>query len=333
MEFINTSIRLFATSQFFLFVILVVASDNPRRVRGTATMLAIGIAAYLIMPLARTYTPYWNQLGFLWFFASISPSLLLLLVWFIFEEDCRVPIWLSATVGISVLGSIWFHLINVTLSDSPVWLQGLKIFVSAMAIYVVWQGRDSDLVELRSKIRNVFILVMAAMMMIVIAMEVVTEFNPPQGLDTFVVLIIFLFSVALNYFFTKLDPVAQPMAAPLPPREESGDPLIKELLTRMSSERLYADHDLRVGSLAGLMNIPEYKLRKKINQQLGYRNFNQFVNHYRIQEAGVKLREDLQTPVLSIALDVGFRSISSFNSAFQAQFGVSPTKYRAEIAG
>jgi len=331
MEFINISIRLFAVSQFFLIAVLVIASDNPRRIRSTATMLAIGIAAYLVMPLMRTYTPYWNELGFLWFFASISPSLLLLLVWFIFEEDCRVPAWVLALVGFSVSASIWFHLINVTLSDSPVWLQILKVFVSAMVIYVVWQGRDSDLVEMRSKIRNVFILVMAAMMTIVTAIEVVTEFNPPQGLDTFVVVMIFAFSIFLNYFFFKLGPVAQVMARPLPPKRESEDPLIKELLIRMKSERLYADHDLRVGSLATLMNIPEYKLRRKINQQLGYRNFNQFVNHYRIEEAGVKLREDLQTPVLSIALDVGFRSISSFNSAFQAQFGVSPTKYRNEI--
>jgi len=98
----------------------------------------------------------------------------------------------------------------------------------------------------------------------------------------------------------------------------------------MRDERLYADHDLRVGTLAQLINIPEYKLRQKINQELGYRNFNQFVNHYRIEEAGVKLREDGRTPVLTIALDVGFRSISSFNSAFQAHFGLSPTKYRAE---
>lgn len=333
MELINTSLRLFAVSQLLLFAVLVLCSDNPRRVRSTAILLGTGIAAYLIMPMIRTYTSYFDELGFLWFFASISPSLLLLLVWFIFEEDSKVPVWLVVLIGFSILASFWFHQINVTLSGSPVWLQVLKVFVSAMTIYVVWQGRDSDLVELRSKIRSIFILVMATMMMVVVTMEVVTEFNPPNKLDTVIVAITFVFSITLNYFFTKLSPAAQIIPKPLPPKKESEDPLIKELLVRMRSERLYADHDLRVGSLAALMNIPEYKLRKKINQQLGYRNFNQFVNHYRIQEAGVKLREDLRTPVLSIALDVGFRSISSFNSAFQAQFGVSPTKYRAEIVG
>ena len=112
--------------------------------------------------------------------------------------------------------------------------------------------------------------------------------------------------------------------------EKADDPIIDELLRRMQDERLYADHDLRVASLADIVGIPEYQLRQKINQNLGYRNFNQFVNRYRIEEAGQRLVEDSRSPVLSIALDVGFRSISSFNTAFQTQYGVSPTKYRSD---
>jgi len=98
----------------------------------------------------------------------------------------------------------------------------------------------------------------------------------------------------------------------------------------MKDERLYADHDLRVAKLADMMNLPEHSLRKKINKQLGYRNFNQFVNQYRIKEAGQRLNEEPTIPVLSVALDVGFRSISSFNTAFQSQYGMSPTEYRRQ---
>jgi len=108
------------------------------------------------------------------------------------------------------------------------------------------------------------------------------------------------------------------------------DPVVDQLLTSMKEQRLYADHDLRVASLAEKIGIPEYQLRKKINQNLGYRNFNQFVNRYRIEEAGERLLIETRTPVLTIALDVGFRSISSFNTAFQTYFGVSPTQYRIQ---
>jgi AraC-like DNA-binding protein len=98
----------------------------------------------------------------------------------------------------------------------------------------------------------------------------------------------------------------------------------------MQDERLYADHDLRVAKLADMVGLPEHSLRKKINKQLGYRNFNQFVNRYRIEEAGQRLNKEPTIPVLSVALDVGFRSISSFNTAFQSQFGMSPTEYRRQ---
>lgn len=220
---------------------------------------------------------------------------------------------------------------GVGLDDSPLWLQVLKVIIATVAVFVVWYGRDNDLVELRSKARTYFTLSMALITVVVLTILVITDFNPPVELDSINILVMFIFSLALNYFFIKLNPSVRLIAVPEPVEETSEDPVIQELLQRMQSERLYADHDLRVASLASMLNIPEYKLRKKINQQLGYRNFNQFVNRYRIEEAGVTLREDTRKPVLSIALDVGFRSISSFNSAFQAQFGVSPTKYRAEI--
>jgi len=113
---------------------------------------------------------------------------------------------------------------------------------------------------------------------------------------------------------------------------EQYDPETKILFERMQRERLYADHDLRVGKLAVMLGLPEYQLRKRINQTLGYRNFNQFVNRFRIEEAGQRLCSDPRLPVLSVALDVGFRSISSFNTAFQNYFGMAPTAYRKQSA-
>lgn len=332
MELANISFRLLAISQVLLFILLVVCADNPRRIRVVGALLISGIIAYLLMPLVIFYTPYPSQVNYLWFVATMTPSLLLLFVWFIFEENRRLPQWIIALVSFSAGSSLWFELTNGGLPGAPWWLQATKIIISGLVIYVVWRGRDNDLVEIRSKVRNIFILVMAVFMIFTLSVEVITHFNPPKSLDTLMVFSIFIFSITMNYFFVKLNPSSQLMSLPTPAVVESEDPLISELLKRMRDERLYADHDLRVGSLASLLNIPEYKLRSKINQQLGYRNFNQFVNHYRIEEAGVKLRKDVRMPVLSIALDVGFRSISSFNSAFQTQFGISPTQYRAESA-
>ena len=332
MEVATIVFRLLATSQIILFMIQILFSANHLRVRIVGVLLSLGCIGYLVLPLAQEYIMPIQHITVLWFLPCIVPSLLLLFVWFIFEEHCRFPPWILVITGASILGSVWYVYLDVQLPDTPAWFQIFKLSIVLIALYVVWRGHDQDLVMLRSRFRYIFIAAMSGIIFISFAAEVITGFDTPDGLDALTAGADFLLLLTFNYFFLKLNPDALLMSITesVSVTEKSSDPLITQLLERMRNERLYADHDIRVGGLAALLNVPEYQLRSKINQQLGYRNFNQFVNHYRIEEAGIKLKEDTRTPVLSIALDVGFRSISSFNTAFQQHFGVSPTKYRAE---
>ena len=86
----------------------------------------------------------------------------------------------------------------------------------------------------------------------------------------------------------------------------------------------------RIGTLATKLAIPEYRLRRLINQRLGYRNFNVFLNNHRIEEAKAALADPSQAevPVITIAMDAGFQSLGPFNRAFKATTGVTPTEYR-----
>jgi AraC-like DNA-binding protein len=79
------------------------------------------------------------------------------------------------------------------------------------------------------------------------------------------------------------------------------------------------------------VSVQEYRLRRLINQSLHYRNFNQFLNHYRIEEAARRLLDPAEEhiPISSIALDVGYASLSSFNKAFKDTHGVTPSTWRA----
>jgi len=332
MEFANIVFRLLAASQIVLFLIQILFSNNHLRVRVVGVLLSLGCIGYLVMPLVEEYLEPMPYILYLWLIPSIVPSMLLLFVWFIFEEHCRFPPWIVLITGSSILGSLWFAYNDVGLPNSPAWFQFFKVGIVGLALYIVWRGHDQDLVILRSRFRYVLIAALSGVIFISFATEVITGFNTPKSLDALAAFVDFVLLLIFNYFFLKLNPETLLMgsAEPVPVKEKPNDPLINELLERMHSERLYADHDLRVAGLAALLNVPEYQLRGKINQQLGYRNFNQFINRYRIEEAGVKLRKDARIPVLSIALDVGFRSISSFNTAFQQHFGVSPTQYRAE---
>ncbi len=113
--------------------------------------------------------------------------------------------------------------------------------------------------------------------------------------------------------------------------EDAGDQkLVDALMRLMGDERIYRHDNITIGTLATKLGIPEYRLRRLINQRLGYRNFNVFLNNHRIEEAKAALSDPTQAevPVITIAMDAGFQSLGPFNRAFKATTGVTPTEYR-----
>jgi AraC-like DNA-binding protein len=98
----------------------------------------------------------------------------------------------------------------------------------------------------------------------------------------------------------------------------------------MNVERAYRQEGLTIAALAAKLELPEYRLRQLINEGLGYRNFNAFLNRYRIEDAKAALTDPSQkdVPVLTIAMDAGFQSIGPFNRAFKTDTGVTPTEFR-----
>ncbi|HEY0859005.1 MAG TPA: helix-turn-helix transcriptional regulator, partial [Albitalea sp.] len=121
-------------------------------------------------------------------------------------------------------------------------------------------------------------------------------------------------------------PAALPAAA-TPPQPSDASPALQRLMQAMSAERLYRREGLTLAALAEALGLGQAALRGLINQQLGFRNFNDFLHHYRVQEASERLAvEDL--PILSIALECGYGSIGPFNRAFKQRMGMTPSEYR-----
>jgi AraC-like DNA-binding protein len=102
----------------------------------------------------------------------------------------------------------------------------------------------------------------------------------------------------------------------------------------MTTERTYRQEGLTIGLLAARLGMQEYRLRTLINDGLGHRNFNAFLNRYRLDEAKAALadRSQAEVPVLTIALDAGFQSLAPFNRAFKADTGLTPTEFRRQTA-
>ncbi len=100
----------------------------------------------------------------------------------------------------------------------------------------------------------------------------------------------------------------------------------------MTEARAYKDPELSVAGLAARLAVPEYRLRRHINRLLGHRNFNAFLNGYRLAEVKSALADPAQRhlPVLTLALEAGFGSIGPFNRAFKEATGRTPTDFRRQ---
>ncbi|MBL6448535.1 helix-turn-helix transcriptional regulator [Fulvivirga sp. 29W222] len=113
---------------------------------------------------------------------------------------------------------------------------------------------------------------------------------------------------------------------------KQSEELYSRVLHLMNEEALYKQADLTLKYLSEQLKVSPQVLSMVINK-MSQQNFNSFVNHYRVTEATRILGEEKYSnhTVAAIAYDVGFNSISSFNTAFKKQTGKTPVSYRKEV--
>jgi len=114
--------------------------------------------------------------------------------------------------------------------------------------------------------------------------------------------------------------------------EEKTHQLFGKVLTLMQDEKIFKNPEISLKSLSATLNVTPQVLSMTINQQTG-KNFNAFVNQYRIEEAAhLILDSSFKNHTISaIAYEVGFNSISSFNTNFKNQIGKTPAMYRKQL--
>ncbi len=123
---------------------------------------------------------------------------------------------------------------------------------------------------------------------------------------------------------------AQIAARAIPPAvPQHDDGLHRRLSALMDTEKMFLDPELTFAAFVSRMGAPERTVRMLINRTLGYDHFRTFLNQYRVAEARRLLDDQHQTDkLITIALDSGFASLASFNRAFRAIEGRTPSDYR-----
>lgn len=96
----------------------------------------------------------------------------------------------------------------------------------------------------------------------------------------------------------------------------------------MDTEHAYLNPELNLSDLATMAAMTRGQLSEIINTGFG-KNFNDFVNGYRVEafKAKLKNQEHQQLSLLGIALDCGFNSKATFNRVFKKLTNYSPSEY------
>jgi AraC-like DNA-binding protein len=261
----------------------------------------------------------------------------------LFDEAFRLRWWhaliWAAVAAFSFVNCMWLAPASgVRLSIIAVNLLALGFIVLAVAQTIAsW---PSDLVEGRRRVR-VFIVSAAALYggLNAVLQISLSRSGSAEIANTVNSAVLAAVVAAISIAMMRVDgadlfpaaPEIQAEASDAAVVDSSADQkLVDALMRLMGDERIYRHDNITIGTLATKLGIPEYRLRRLINQRLGYRNFNVFLNEHRIAEAKAALADPSQAevPVITIAMDAGFQSLGPFNRAFKAITGVTPTEYR-----
>ncbi len=203
-------------------------------------------------------------------------------------------------------------------------------------LLVVWRGWRNDLVESRRRLRGP-VLTAGALYAVAVIVVQISEvlWRPASVLSPLAAGALLILGLAGVGALLTPDPDLFGVAGPAAVR--APDPLpveMTELAARlerlMREDRVYRQEGLSVAGLALKLGIPEYRLRRLINQQLGHRNFNAYLGQWRLGDAKQSLSDPAErdVPITTIALDAGYQSLGPFNRAFKAETGLTPTEYR-----
>ncbi len=102
---------------------------------------------------------------------------------------------------------------------------------------------------------------------------------------------------------------------------------VQKLLDFMQKDKPYLDSKLSLAQLAEKLGWQPIFLSKILNEKLN-KNFYEFVNFYRVEEAKKQLLINKNYTILAVAFDCGFNSKSSFHRIFKEFTGQTPGEFK-----
>ena len=107
----------------------------------------------------------------------------------------------------------------------------------------------------------------------------------------------------------------------------------EQVTSLMQEKQLFKEPDLSLADLSRELNMSQRSLSQLINQ-FADKNFNQFVNHYRVEEAKRILKDDTfnKLNMLGVAYEAGFNSKATFYAVFKQITNTTPNAFKKQLS-
>ncbi|MDF3123660.1 helix-turn-helix domain-containing protein [Rheinheimera sp. 1928-s] len=105
--------------------------------------------------------------------------------------------------------------------------------------------------------------------------------------------------------------------------------IFTELDQQIRQQQWYTQPRLSLEQLSELTGLNPRDISRAINLVAGL-NFNDYINQLRVKQIQSQIQQQPDTSLLTLALNAGFNSKSSFNTSFRQWVGLTPSAYRQQ---
>lgn len=320
-------------------------------VMASAACYLLGRLSYAVPAEVQVHFYIWPWLLIL---MNTGMGLWMILAYSLFQDEKHIPRWMVAAFTLqlllSTINAFGYVGRDTSVLQSPAYPAGvnftfgplpiaLQATFALLALYWTARGWRADLDESRRMLRRLFLVAFGVLSLGASVAELLLLEAPlPARLpvDNAITLVMAIGYLAmalatLRFDHHVIDRLVE-RTLPEPGTSAAFDRDLAALTRALDEEKVYLIHGLSIRGLARHLALPEYRLRALIHKRLGYRNFNALLHDYRLRDACARLADPARAhlPILTIALDVGYQSITPFNQAFRELTGCTPSAYRQQ---
>lgn len=329
-----------AIGGFLSTVLVMVGNGKASRVMWVGVAFFLCAIAHVLDNLLDTGSVLFSDRGISWYFSNLTTAFFWAFLLGVFD-DTKGRFW-PRFLPIATLAFLnWWN----QESTSYYWMfyHLAQITMVGHLLFLLLRGVSGDLVEARRQLRVPLMLVAASYIGFVAWLDFTDrqccgDFHNwrlvQAGMLAFMALgstICFLQAGPI-FWGTRVEVPEETTDSADEPPQGVEKTLLQRLQRALDEDHVWKREGLSIGTLAHELSIPEYRLRRLINERLGYKNFADFINSHRIKVAKAALCDPAQATlsISQLAYDLGFGSLGPFNRAFKASTDMSPTEWRAQ---